>query len=130
MSQSPPESSPFQQVNEVFEAVFKHMPPLVARAPGRVNLIGEHTDYNEGFVLPMAIDRGIWLAAEPRSDRRVVIHALDFEEVIEFDLDHLNRDDTGVRAYVQGMAWALLNAGLPLQGFAGVLKGNIPIGAG
>jgi len=52
------------------------------RAPGRVNLIGEHTDYNDGFVLPMAIDRAIWIALSPRADRQVLAHSLDFDETV------------------------------------------------
>src|SRR5258706_457203 len=122
--------SPRDQVCEVFEQRFHTKPALIARAPGRVNLIGEHTDYNNGFVLPLAIDRGIWLAAQPRSDSRVVIHSLDFDQVIDFELSQLNKNTKGVAAYVQGIAWAMQSAGYPVNGFSGVMKGNIPIGAG
>ena len=58
--------------------------PWIVRAPGRVNLIGEHTDYNDGFVLPMAIDRAVWIALAPRDDRRVVVYSLDYDETAEF----------------------------------------------
>src|SRR5688500_13009264 len=107
--------SPQQQIEAVFEEVLNKRPSLVARAPGRVNLIGEHTDYNDGFVLPLAIDRGIWMAAQPRSDRRVLLHALDFGEVIEIDLTQLDREASGVTAYIQGIAWALRAEGYPLN---------------
>lgn len=121
---------PLSEVRQVFEQQFRCKPALIARAPGRVNLIGEHTDYNGGFVLPLAIDRSIWLAAQPRTDSRVIIHALDFGRIIEFDLNQLEKSASGVAAYVQSMAWVLKHYGFLLSGFEGVLKGNIPIGAG
>jgi galactokinase len=119
-----------EQLTRVFTEIFHQRPVVISRAPGRVNLIGEHTDYNQGFVLPLAIDRGIWLAARPRYDFRVVVHALDFGQVIDFDLHNLQKTAFGVEAYIQGVAWALLQAGFLLNGFDGVLKGDIPIGAG
>ena len=69
------------RISEEFVQRFGVPPAYVVRAPGRVNLIGEHTDYNDGFVLPMAIDRAAWIALRPRNDRRVVAHSLDFHEV-------------------------------------------------
>ena len=63
-----------EQVSESFVELFGGKPSVIARAPGRVNLIGEHTDYNDGFVLPMAIDRAIWIAARPRTDGLVRVH--------------------------------------------------------
>ncbi len=67
-------------LNTLLPAFHKHSKAnsaIVVRAPGRVNLIGEHTDYNDGFVLPMAIDRATWIALRPRDDRQVVVHSLD-----------------------------------------------------
>src|SRR5579864_7775578 len=63
-------------VAHAFAAVFGRA-PRVYRAPGRVNLIGEHTDYNDGFVMPMAFDRAVWIALRPRADRQVLVHSLD-----------------------------------------------------
>ena len=74
------------RVTSAYRQRFGRAPALLARAPGRVNLIGEHTDYSDGFVLPMAIDRAIWIALAPRSDRRVVLHSLDFDTRAEVDL--------------------------------------------
>ena len=74
------------RVTQEFERRFGAPPTFVVRAPGRVNLIGEHTDYNDGFVLPMAIDRAIWIAMRPRGDQRVVGHSLDFEQPVEFSV--------------------------------------------
>ena len=62
--------------------------PRVSRAPGRVNLIGEHTDYNDGFVMPMALDQSTWIAAAPRSDRKIVVRSEAYNETVTIDLDH------------------------------------------
>ncbi len=72
-----------------FRRSFGPGPAVLVRAPGRVNLIGEHTDYNDGFVLPIAIDRAIWIALRRRSDARVVVHSLDYGESVEFSLDQV-----------------------------------------
>ena len=69
-----------QYITETFEDYFGEPPTIIVRAPGRVNLIGEHTDYNDGFVLPMAIDRAVMIALRPRDDGRLLIHALDYEQ--------------------------------------------------
>jgi len=76
-----------------FRQFFGMEAALVVCAPGRVNLIGEHTDYNDGYVLPVAIDRSVLLAASPRSDQRVVVHALDFDQQAEFSLDDITPDE-------------------------------------
>jgi len=75
-----------EELRRVFLGFYGKSPRLFA-APGRVNLIGEHTDYNEGFVLPMAVNRRTFVAAAPRTDRRVRARSLDLEEVVEFDLN-------------------------------------------
>ena len=105
-------------------------PPFVVRAPGRVNLIGEHTDYNEGFVLPMAIDRATWIALRPRSDGRVVLHSLNHQAATDFTLNALARQPGDWSAYPAGMAWALQEAGHALTGWDGVTDCDVPIGAG
>ena len=70
---------------------FGEKPQYVVRAPGRVNLIGEHTDYNDGFVMPMAIDREMWIALRPRQDKAVAIYSLDKQETSVIDLAALER---------------------------------------
>jgi galactokinase len=102
----------------------------VVRAPGRVNLIGEHTDYNDGFVLPMAIDRAIWIALRPHSDGRVVAHALDLEDTVDFSLEAPQNTHAGWAEYLKGVAWSLQEAGYPLQGWEGVIVGDVPRGGG
>jgi galactokinase len=120
-----------QKLVNAFRQRFGADPALIARAPGRVNLIGEHTDYNDGFVLPMAIERAAYIALRPREDRQVVVHALDFgADVAQFDLDDIQKRDLDWAEYVQGMAWAMQEAGYTLRGWEGVVAGNVPIGAG
>ncbi len=117
------------RVTDEFTQRFGSPPGAIVRAPGRVNLIGEHTDYNDGFVLPMAIDRAIWIALRPRPDRHVTIHSLDFNETAEFDLDRLEKQ-SGWIEYLKGVAWALQADAHRLVGFEGVVAGDVPIGAG
>jgi galactokinase len=105
-------------------------PQWVVRAPGRVNLIGEHTDYNDGFVLPLAIDRAAWIALAPRDDGRVVVYSVDYQESREFALADLRREQAGWIEYLKGVAWSLQEAGHRLRGWEGVLAGDVPVGAG
>jgi len=118
------------RVTQEFERRFGAPPAFVVRAPGRVNLIGEHTDYNDGFVLPMAIDRAIWIAGRPRGDQRVVGRSLDLDQATEFPLQDLQRGKTGWTEYLKGVAWALQEAGYTLQGWEGVVSGDVPLAAG
>ena len=108
-------------------------PTVLVRAPGRVNLIGEHTDYNLGFVLPAAIDLEIWLAIEPWDRPRVELTSLDLGETRSFEFGELGltaRDTASWIDYVAGTAWAMREAGLPLRGFRGVLDSTVPVGSG
>ena len=106
-------------------------PTWVARAPGRVNLIGDHTDYNGGFVLPMAIDRAVWIALRPRDDGEVHAHSLDFGEDARFAIADDQRGRDGWVEYVRGVAWALRDDGARLaRGWDGVVAGDVPLGAG
>lgn len=102
----------------------------VVHAPGRVNLIGEHTDYNEGFVLPVAIDLGIAIAVLPTDDRRVELTLAATGETLGFDLDEIGERQGGWIDYVAGMAWALAEAGIATRGFRGLLASDLPQGSG
>ena len=119
-----------QRVTTEFVRRFKTLPQLMVRAPGRVNLIGEHTDYNDGFVLPMAIDRAMWIALQPRSDDGVRAYSLDFDQTIEFGLSDFKKGKASWSEYLKGMAWALQQAGYALKGWEGVVAGDVPIAAG
>lgn len=119
-----------ERVIHQFQEEFNAAPRYIVRAPGRVNLIGEHTDYNEGFVLPMAIDRATWIAFSPRNDGHVRAHSVDFDETLEFSLGHFENTDQGWLEYVKGMAWVLQAAGYRLTGWNGTIAGDVPVGAG
>ena len=114
-----------------FESRFGRPPVAVAAAPGRVNLIGEHLDYNEGHVLPVAIDRSIMVAFAPRQDGRVRMYSLDFEQESAFDLEDIQRDPEAPWGnYVRGVAWALQETGHRPSGLDAALQGDVPVGAG
>ncbi|MBR22898.1 MAG: galactokinase [Microcella pacifica] len=117
-----------------FEAVFGRAPDGLWSAPGRVNLIGEHTDYNEGFVLPFAIDRRTLVALGVRDDRRVRVASTFADELAEIDLDALTPESLdGWSAYPLGVAWALGEHGADLSAVPGVdlfIDSDVPVGAG
>ena len=114
-----------------FRTQFQSEPTHVASGPGRVNLIGEHTDYNDGFVLPVALKRDVRFVFRPRADRQVRLSALEFDEQFAFDLDAMAYVAEPLWAnYVMGMAWSLEQAGLHLTGIDAVVSGNVPRGSG
>lgn len=105
--------------------------PKIALAPGRVNLIGEHTDYNEGWVLPMAIDRWVGVVAARREDHRIRAHSVVFDETREMDIDSLAPPGgSDWLSYVAGAAWALGVAGHQVSGVDLVVNGDVPLGSG
>jgi galactokinase len=119
------------QVRTRFSERFGAPPAAVVRAPGRVNLIGEHTDYNEGYVFPIAIDRAVYIAAQPRADRTVHLVSLDFDQVSEFSLHRIEPDPVAPWSnYVRGVAFFLEQRGLRLAGMDAVISGDVPLGAG
>src|SRR5581483_4887834 len=104
---------------------------VLVRAPGRVNLIGEHTDYNDGFVLPAAIDRFTWMAAAARDDRKVVLHSESVGETVTFDLDEPSAPRRrNWSDYPHGVARMLLEAGVALRGAQMRMASDVPIGSG
>ncbi len=114
-----------------FERTFGMAPAHVFRAPGRVNLIGEHTDYNDGFVLPAAIEREVLLAAAPASDNRLEVFSADFDRRASFDMRHLEPDSEQAWAnYVAGVAWALREAGHDIGAARIALRSTVPAGSG
>ncbi len=104
--------------------------PLIVRSPGRINLIGEHTDYNEGFVLPAAIDKEMVLAVAKNNTDKCRLHSVDYNESAEFSLKDLKPSDTAWANYILGVADQLKKAGHTIEGFDCVFGGDIPMGAG
>jgi galactokinase len=104
--------------------------PLVVRSPGRVNIIGEHTDYNEGFVLPAAIDKAMYVAMAKREDDKIRIYSAQFEERYETTMAELKRTDQHWSSYVLGIVDQLKRSGTEFSGFDLLIDGDIPIGAG
>ena len=124
-------------VSQSFRTKFGQDPEALARAPGRVNLLGEHVDYNDGFVLPAAIDRETWVAFSRSEAESSTILALDFSEQACFTSGSLAaRQETGGRPlpgwayYPAGVAWALADAGLASPALNAVISSRVPRGAG
>jgi galactokinase len=116
-------------VSDKFLQLYGGRPEVWGRAPGRVDLMGSHTDYNLGYVMTMTIDRDTWLVARPRPDRQVHLFSLNAGSGAAFDLDDLRRQEHWTD-YVAGVAWALQDAGHPLVGFDGLVHSTVPFGSG
>ena len=119
-----------QQVTDSFRALTGHDPEGVWAAPGRINLIGEHTDYNDGFVLPFALPQAAYVAAALRSDGRWRFRSVDLDETVELGQDDLIPTSPGWHSYLAGVVWALQQAGHPVAGADLVLTSDVPLGAG
>jgi galactokinase len=124
-------------VIERFRDTFGRAPDVVVRAPGRVNLLGEHVDYNDGWVLPAAIDRAVWLAAAANDEAVASLHALDLQQHAHINLAHLDDirlaeqpDEQSWLRYPAGVAWTLQAAGYPITGMDAVFASDVPIGSG
>ncbi len=125
------QSEVFERLRQTHRAEFGASPEVIARAPGRVNLIGEHTDYNDGFVLPVAIDREVRVAARRRPDSEVRLLAANFGRRSRFDLRDISHDPAERWShYERGVALMLQREGYALGGFEAVVEGEVPSGAG
>ena len=118
------------QARDAFTSVFEGQADVTVQAPGRVNLIGEHTDYNEGFVFPAAIDRWAVVAARSRVDSRVRIYSAMHEEVAEFQVDDVLVAQGNWADYPKGVVREFQKLGHSLYGFDAAIVGNVPMGAG
>src|SRR3989339_1030682 len=118
-----------KSVRKKFKELFNEE-PLLIRSPGRVNLIGEHTDYNMGFVLPAAIDKAIYFAIAPRSDDQCKLYAADMNDNYQFSVDNLQFSKKQWPNYLMGVVDQLNKRGYKTNGFNCVFGGDIPLGAG
>jgi len=120
-----------QELVDEFTRRFQSAPTHISVGPGRVNLIGEHTDYNDGFVLPIALYRDIRIALRPRTDRTVRAYSLEYDDWYEFSIDDLKYDEDVLWSnYMMGMAWVLEEQGVRLRGMDAVVSGNVPRASG
>ncbi|MCE7064486.1 galactokinase [Dyadobacter sp. CY326] len=100
------------------------------RSPGRINLIGEHTDYNNGFVLPASVDKAVYFVIEPREDDQVILHAADLDETYTFNVNDLSKPDQAWSHYQLGIIEQIYKKGLKIGGFQTTFGGDVPVGAG
>lgn len=118
-------------IKEAFQKLYGKQPSIWARAPGRVDLMGSHTDYNMGYVMTMTIDRDTWIAAAPREDNQVAIHSCNISGGALFSLADIQRDQvTPWTNYVRGVAAVMQASGCKMRGFDGLVHSTIPFGSG
>jgi galactokinase len=118
-------------VLDTFAKVFGRTPEVVVRSPGRVNLIGEHTDYNEGYVMPVATEQGFWVAASRRQDNRLSARSEDLGQSGTWDLSEpVPRHKGHWSSYVRGVAAVLRDAGYAIGGTDLLISGDLPVGSG
>ncbi|MCL5774217.1 MAG: galactokinase [Firmicutes bacterium] len=120
----------FQEIEKIFQANFGHGPGISARAPGRVNLIGEHTDYNEGFVFPAALECEVKILASRRNDEEVHLSSVNFNQKDKFDINRFNKSSLAWSNYIRGVISELQKRGHKPRGFNAVISGDVPLGSG
>jgi galactokinase len=113
-----------------FKEIYKEEPTIIVRSPGRVNIIGEHTDYNEGFVLPAAIDEAVYFAISLREDDCINLYAIDFSENFTGSIADVQKSDLQWPNYILGVVNELQKANYTVNGFNAVIASDLPIGAG
>ncbi len=119
-----------QNLKAVYESKFGAPAEFAVRAPGRVNLIGEHTDYNDGYVFPCALDFNVTILGSPRNDNTVRAYSVTFDEMCEFSLNNLSVRDKAWCNYVKGVGYVLQPEGYHLKGMDILIAGNVPLGSG
>ena len=121
----------YNLISRVYRRRFASEPSFLVRAPGRVDLMGSHTDYNLGHVVTMAISRDTWIAGRVRPDQVIRIYSMGLDDEQCFDVRSLIPGvQNGWGSYVRGVAAVLANEGIPLRGFDGVIHSTVPIGSG
>jgi len=124
-------TSPIESLANLFQTQFGYTPTLYSRAPGRVNLIGEHTDYNQGFVFPAALEFKVEILAAARPDNQVCLYSQNFAQPDRFTLERIEKSTTAPWSnYVRGVIGEFITAGHYPGGFDAVISGNVPLGSG
>lgn len=126
-------STDVKNCKEILQTVYQSKygsADLFVKSPGRINLIGEHTDYNLGFVLPAAIDKAIYIAIGKRSDKEIHLTAADLNESFSISMNELVKSPLDWPNYIMGIIDQLLKGGHELTGFNAVITGDVPLGAG
>ncbi|MBR6278513.1 MAG: galactokinase [Bacteroidales bacterium] len=118
-----------EKITEKFKELYG-VEPLLIRAPGRINLIGEHTDYNEGYVLPCAVSPAIYFAMSNREDGKVCLNSYDYGSYCEFKIDQKDRPKEQWASYLYGITQIIQEKGYKISGFNCVFGGDVPVGAG
>lgn len=126
-----PTPNPVADVQGLFKRTFGHAPTHTVQAPGRVELLGNHTDYNEGLVMSLAVDRYILIASSPRLDGKIELVSSAFPEREKFSITALDKNPAAPWAdYVKGVLLQLRQRGVYFSGFNAAIHGTIPLGAG
>lgn len=120
----------FERVKQAFATHFGGEPTIAVRGHGRINIIGEHTDYNLGYVLPGAIDKSIYFVARPNGLREIRLQALDIQRSGSIDLDRIERSDQLWRDYLAGICLQFNERGIELPGLDVAFGGDLPVGSG
>ena len=119
-----------KRVLKAYKENFHKSPEHLVQAPGRVNIIGEHTDYNEGFVLPIAINRVVSIAFSTINEPEIRLFSLDFDQYVSISLEENYVKNNGWQEYLKGLIKIYKKNGFKLQGWQGIFSGDVPIGAG
>lgn len=118
-------------INEAFEKVFNQKPSTIAKAPGRLEILGNHTDYNEGYVLSVAVDREIWFGVAPSGTNDCTVYSAQFDEKKSFSLENLESKTKGDWSnYVKGTILELRKRGIEVKPFNAVMHSTVPLSAG
>ncbi|SUJ12096.1 Galactokinase [Sphingobacterium spiritivorum] len=119
-----------QNIQDKFYSHFQQHSSIIVKSPGRINIIGEHTDYNDGFVLPAAINKAVYVAVAPRQDNEICLYATDFREMFQVSAADLQPAEKGWPNYILGVVDQLQKRGLHVGGFNLFIDGDVPAGAG
>ena len=123
-------SYPRESVLNFFKKKYGNAPEYLVRAPGRVNLIGEHTDYNEGYVMPLAINYEVWIAFSQITEPEVRLHSIDFDQSVVISINEELTKGEGWSEYLKGLINIYQHYKFKIFGWKGIIAGNVPIGAG